>query len=121
MPFIECTRKKVELDDDGFLIDMEQWDEEVAMALAAREKEAPGLSPETMEILRFMRNYYKKFHAFPILNYVCKNIHQPRECIREKFLDPMKAWKLAGLPKPGAVGTESTDEQHRLYNWLVPD
>jgi dissimilatory sulfite reductase related protein len=120
MPFLESNGQKVELDDDGFLVDMEQWSEKVAQAMTARE-EVEELSEEAMEILRFMRSYYRKFHAFPILNYVCKNIHQPRNCVQEKFLDPMKAWKLAGLPKPGVVATESTDERHKIYHWLVPD
>jgi dissimilatory sulfite reductase related protein len=119
MAYLESGGKRVDLDDDGFLVDMEQWDEKVAETLAAREEQE--LSDDAVEILRFMRSYYKKFHAFPILHYVCKNVHQPRECVREKFFDPMVAWKIAGLPKPGVVDTESTDERHRIYNWVVPD
>lgn len=120
MPTIEHAGIKVEVDDDGFLIDPEQWNEKVACALAEREG-GQKLPKENMEILYFMRDFYFKFHAFPILNYVCKHIDQPRECIREKFLDPMKAWKIAGLPKPSAVKTESVDEEHKIYTWLVPD
>jgi len=33
---------------------------------------------------------------------VCKNIHQPKECAYEQFPDPIKAWKIAGLPRPTA-------------------
>lgn len=119
MAYLKSNGKQIEVDGEGFLVDMKQWDEEVAKMLAAREDEE--LSEDAMEILRFMRKYYLKFHAFPILHYVCKNIHQPRECVREKFIDPMVAWKIAGLPKPETVGTESTDERHMIYNWVVPD
>ncbi len=62
-----------------------------------------------------MRQYFKKFHAFPIFNYVCKNIHQPRECVSEEFINPMKAWKIAGLPKPEGVYFVSVDSKHETY------
>ncbi|MEJ2032014.1 MAG: TusE/DsrC/DsvC family sulfur relay protein [Deltaproteobacteria bacterium] len=119
MAYLESNGQRILLDEEGFLVDMEQWDEKIAKLLAAREEQE--LSEDAMEILRFMRKYYMKFHAFPILHYVCKNVHQARECVREKFLDPMVAWKLAGLPKPDVVDTESTDERHKIYNWVVPD
>ena len=53
-----------------------------------------------MNILKFLREYYKKFNSFPIVRAVCKNVHQPKNCLSEQFLDPIQAWKIAGLPKP---------------------
>ena len=120
MPIIEHAGIKVEVDEDGFLVNPDAWNEKVACALA-EHLGGQKLPKENMQILHFMREYYFKFHAFPILNYVCKNVHQARECVREKFLDPMKAWKIAGLPRPTAVKTESVDEEHKIYNFLVPD
>jgi hypothetical protein len=32
---------------------------------------------------------------------MCKNVHQPKNCVTEQFIDPVKAWKIAGLPNPG--------------------
>jgi hypothetical protein len=32
----------------------------------------------------------------------------------------MKAWKIAGLPKPGVIQTEALDKKHKIYTWLVP-
>jgi len=119
MPTINVSGKTIELDDNGFMVKPDEWNEEVAYALAEREQQK--IAEEEMEILRFMRKYHAKHKAFPILNYVCKNVDQPRGCIREKFLDPMKAWKIAGLPKPGVVDTEALDKEHKIYTWLVPD
>jgi len=119
MPIVKHAGVSFEVDNDGFLVNMEDWNEKVACGLA--EREGQKLPKENMAILHFMREYYKKFSAFPILNYVCKNIHQPRECVREKFIDPMRAWKIAGLPKPGVVSTEALDKDHKIYTWLVPD
>ena len=68
--------------NEGYLADFNLWDEDVARILAEKEG-VTELNEEKMEIIRFMRDYYKKYSAFPILNYVCKNIHQPRECVKE--------------------------------------
>ncbi len=53
-----------------------------------------------MQIIRFLRNYYEKFNHFPVLHGVCVNVGQERDCMQHRFLDPLTAWKIAGLPKP---------------------
>jgi TusE/DsrC/DsvC family sulfur relay protein len=102
MGFVESSGKRVEIDEDGYLIRFEDWDEKIACALAEREGvlERCPLGEERMNILKFLREYYKKFNAFPIVPAVCKNVHQPKNCLSEQFLDPIQAWKIAGLPKP---------------------
>jgi TusE/DsrC/DsvC family sulfur relay protein len=100
MPVIEVEGKKIELTDDGYLANYDDWSEKVACAIADREgvsKTCP-LTEEKMEIIKFMRVYYKKFNAFPIPRYVCKNLHLPKKCTYEEFPDPIVAWKIAGLP-----------------------
>lgn len=99
MPIIEYGSMKINLDDEGYLVNFDDWNETVACALAEREG-VEELTKERMEILKFIREYYKRFNYFPILNAVCKNVHQPKNCVAEQFLDPLTAWKLAGLPKP---------------------
>lgn len=100
MPTIEIDGKKIQLDDEGYLLKFDEWNEKVACAIADKEgvSNACPLTKEKLEILKFMREYYKKFSAFPIPRYVCTNIHQPKDCTYEKFPDPIKAWKIAGLP-----------------------
>jgi len=117
MPNLNIKGKEIEVDEWGFLVNPEQWDEEVARAIL-KHLDGPELDNEAMEILQFMRNYYKKFSAFPILNAVCKRIDQPRECVQEKFLDPLLAWKAAGLPKPETIYTESHDDAHKVYRLI---
>lgn len=108
MATIECDGKRIAVDDKGFLANMEDWSEAVAQCLAKREGVDP-LSAEQMAIITFLRDYYKTFASFPILNYVCKNIHQPRECLNEQFVNPEKAWKIAGLPMLDGVHFVSVD------------
>lgn len=96
------TTDTINLDIEGYLKDYTSWSEEVACYLAEIEgisDECP-LSSERMEILKFMRRYYEKFEAFPILRAICKNVGLSKECNYEQFPDPIIAWKVAGLPKP---------------------
>jgi len=100
LPILEYDGKKVAVDEDGFLVSFEEWNEKIAHALAKNEGQKT-LTEDQLDILKFMRDYYRKYNFFPILRYVCKNVHQPRNCINEKFIDPVQAWKIAGLPNPG--------------------
>ena len=102
MSGIECDGKTIELDEDGFLANLEDWDEDVAQALATREG-VETLTLEQMEIISFMRQYYLKYKVFPILAQLCKIVHQPGKCVNEQFINPEKAWKIAGLPKLSGI------------------
>lgn len=99
MPSIEVSGKQIEIDEEGYLRNFNDWNEAVACAIAEREG-VEELTKERLDIIRFIRDYYKQYNFFPILNAVCKNVHQPKDCIKEQFLDPIVAWKIAGLPRP---------------------
>jgi tRNA 2-thiouridine synthesizing protein E len=97
-----ATHHNLDLDSEGYLADPSTWNEKIACTLADIEgvsQECP-LSPERMEILKYVRDYYDKFEAFPIIRAVCKNVGQDKSCQYEQFPDPVTAWKIAGLPKP---------------------
>lgn len=111
MKEIMCSGKKIKLDEEGFLVNGADWSKVVAKSLA-EQAGIKELSDEQMEIITFIRDYYTKFKAFPILNYVCKNIHQPRECINEQFMNPEIAWKVAGLPKLSGIQFVNIDGKH---------
>ncbi len=99
MPILDFERKKIEVDDDGCLVHFEDWDEAVAQALAAREGIAE-LTADRLIMLRFIRDYYKTYNFFPIVSSICKRVREPKDCVHEKFMNPLIAWKLAGLPHP---------------------
>ncbi|TAL24956.1 MAG: TusE/DsrC/DsvC family sulfur relay protein [Nitrospirae bacterium] len=99
MRTIEYKGIEIKLDDDGYLLNSDDWNEGVACALAETEN-VEELTKDRMDIIKFMREYYKVHNAFPILRAVCKNVRQSKDCFSEKFIDPLKAWKIAGLPKP---------------------
>ena len=100
MPVLDYEGLKIELDEEGYLVNPDDWNEKIACVLADKEgvsKTCP-LTQDKIDILIFMREYYKKYKAFAIPRAVCKNVHQPRECLYEEFPDPLVAWKIAGLP-----------------------
>lgn len=101
MPILEYGELEINIDDDGFLENYEEWNEKVACALAEKEG-VDELTEDRTDILKFIRSHYEKYKIFPLLRAVCKNVHQPKNCLNEKFLDPVQAWKIAGLPNPGA-------------------
>jgi TusE/DsrC/DsvC family sulfur relay protein len=110
MPVIIHNGLRITVDDDGFLVNLEDWSETIARVLAAQEG-IEVLSEDKLDILRFMREYYRKYNFFPVVRFVCKNVHQPANCVAEQFIDPVKAWKIAGLPNPGeeVIGFKAWD------------
>jgi TusE/DsrC/DsvC family sulfur relay protein len=100
MPVLEYEEKKINVDDEGYLVNFDDWDEGAARALAAREG-IDELTEDRIAILKFIREYYKTYNFFPILNAVCKRVSEPKNCVQEKFMNALVAWKIAGLPRPG--------------------
>lgn len=111
MQSLQIGMKSIGIDENGYLLDKEDWNEEVALALASREG-FDTLSAEQLDIIRFMREYFLKYRVFPILNNVCRIAHQPKECVNEQFINPEKAWKIAGLPKQEGVHFVTLDGKH---------
>lgn len=103
-------------DDEGFLNEGERWDEDVAKIIAKHEG-ISQLDNEKMRIVKFMRQYYQKHHNFPILGNVCKKVgDSSKDCVAREFTDPMKAWKIAGLPKPPNIFFTSFDDKKFTAN-----
>ena len=100
MPTLNVVNKTVELDDEGFLVDFDQWSPEVARGLAEREG-IPELTDQHMRVLYVMREYYQKFKVAPMVHLLareCGNTYRELHNLFKK--QPGKrAARLAGLPK----------------------
>jgi TusE/DsrC/DsvC family sulfur relay protein len=99
MEYLELRGKKIPISGQGYLENFDDWDESVAEELARREG-VGGLTEEEFVALRFIRQYYRKFNYFPIVSSVCKQVQKPKNCVHEDFINPLIAWKIAGLPEP---------------------
>jgi len=91
----------LELDEDGFIQQPEKWDNAVALALAETEG-VSALTPQHWKLVNYLRDYYLKFGAAPMIRKVCKDCDMKLNEIYALFPSgPAKgACKVAGLPKP---------------------
>jgi len=91
----------VEVDDDGFVIDPDCWNEEVAMALASTEG-LTDLSDDHWKVVNYLRSYYNEFGIAPMVRMLCQETGFSLGKIFQLFPSgPEKgACKVAGLDKP---------------------
>jgi len=90
-------------DEEGFLTDPNNWNETIARKIA-EEEGIPQLNDEQFKIVEALRQHYLVHSTFPILASVCRKAgSRTRDCVYRAFINPMKAWKIAGLPKPPNV------------------
>ncbi len=102
MPALNVNGREIELNEEGFLVDPQLWDDQVALALAASEENLADLSSEHWAVIRFIREYFQQNQSAPMVRLICKTTELPLKRIYELFPSgPAKgACKLAGLPKP---------------------
>jgi tRNA 2-thiouridine synthesizing protein E len=102
MPDIEVKGKKIKLNEDGFMIQPEDWDEDIALVLAKKEEGLDALTEQHWAVIQYIRDYYLEKNLAPMVRKICKTTGLSLKNIFELFPSgPAKgACKLAGLPKP---------------------
>ena len=107
MPSIEVSGKTVEVDEEGYLTDLTEWNEEIAKTLAAQD--SLELTDSHWEVVNFLREYYDEYQIAPAVRVLTKAIGKKlgKEKGNSKYLyelfpyGPAKqACRFAGLPKP---------------------
>jgi len=101
MAFVEIGGKQVELDEDGFVVNPDEWTDDIAIMFAEGEG-IKDLTEDHWKVIRYLRDYYKQFQVAPMVRKMCKQTGYSLKQIYELFPSgPAKgACKLAGLPKP---------------------
>ena len=104
---IELNGKTYETDEEGYLVNLAEWNEDVAKVLAEQEK--VDMTPNHLEVVNFLREYYNEFQIAPAVRVLTKSIGKKlgpekgnSQYLYELFpYGPAKqACKIAGLPKP---------------------
>ena len=107
MGTIEVGGKSVEVDEEGYLTDINQWSEDIAETLA--KEEGIDMTENHWEVVNFLREYYNEYQIAPAVRVLTKAIGKKlgKEKGNSKYLyelfpyGPAKqACKIAGLPKP---------------------
>jgi tRNA 2-thiouridine synthesizing protein E len=95
------AEKPVDVDDEGFLTDPQQWNEEIAEAIA-RDAGIATLTDRHWQVVRFMRERYLTTGAAPSIRALGKESGVPVKELYELFpKGPAKlAAKIGGIPKP---------------------
>jgi tRNA 2-thiouridine synthesizing protein E len=101
MPVFEWKDLKIQVDEDGFMENPEEWNEQVALALASTEDVAE-LTNDHWHVINYLRDYYQKYGIAPMIRKLCKETGFSLKQIYELFPSgPAKgACKVAGLAKP---------------------
>ena len=91
----------VDVDAEGFMTDPEQWNEQIAEAIAA-ENGIPELTDRHWLVVRFMRDRYLQSGAAPSIRSLGKESGVPVKELYQLFpKGPAKlAAKIGGIPKP---------------------
>ena len=102
MSAIEFEGRTLETNEEGFLLNPEDWNEALAAFLAQKEEGIQQLSEEHWNVIRFIRQHFLENQSAPMVRAMCRSTGVPLKRIYELFPSgPAKgACKLAGLPKP---------------------
>lgn len=105
--FIELNQQQFPTDEFGYLKNLDDWSEELAVAIAA--KDGVTLSEAHWEIVHFVREFYQEYKTSPAIRMLVKALAQKfgEEKGNSRYLQRLfpegpakQATKIAGLPKP---------------------
>ncbi|MCK5876800.1 MAG: TusE/DsrC/DsvC family sulfur relay protein [Candidatus Marithrix sp.] len=104
---MDVNGKEVEVDEEGYLVNLNEWTEEAAKILSAQDE--LELTDSHWEVINFLREYYEEYQIAPAVRVLTKAIGKKLgpEKGNSKYLyelfpyGPAKqACRFAGLPKP---------------------
>jgi len=93
---------EIELNEEGFLLHPEIWDQEVAAALAREAEGLDTLNEKHWAIVHYIRGCWLEKGMAPMIRALCQQTGVRLREVYELFPSgPAKgACKVAGLPKP---------------------
>jgi tRNA 2-thiouridine synthesizing protein E len=104
---LTINEKSIELDKEGFLKNLNDWNESVANALA--QNESIKLTDAHWEIIYLVREFYQTFQVSPSMRALVKRTEQVLGSEKGKSIYLLQLFpvspakfvsKIAGLPKP---------------------
>ena len=104
---IEINGKQLEVDEEGYLSNLNDWEKDVATVMA--KEDGIDLSEDQWEIINFLREYYEEYQIAPAVRVLTKAVGKKlgKDKGNSKYLYELfpygpgkQACKFAGLPKP---------------------
>ena len=107
MATIDVNGKALEVDEEGYLVNLGEWEKGVAEVMSAQDDLV--LTDEHWDIIDFLREYYEEYQIAPAVRVLTKAIGKKlgKEKGNSKYLYGLfpygpgkQACRYAGLPKP---------------------
>jgi tRNA 2-thiouridine synthesizing protein E len=105
---IEIGGVRYETDENGYLVNLDDWSEEVAKILA--EGEEIEMDEVHWDIVNFLRRYYAEYQIAPAVKVLTKAVAAEKGMDKKEASEflyglfpkgpGLQACKIAGLPKP---------------------
>ncbi len=104
---IQVGSKRIALDQEGFLTDLNDWSQPLAAELARIE--GIEFTEEHLEVILLLRQFYQRYQLSPAMRPLVKYVGQELGAEKGKSIYLLKlfpgspaklASKIAGLPKP---------------------
>ena len=107
MPTMDFRGKQIEIDGEGYIANLNDWNKELAEYIA--KIEGIEMTYDHWDVVNFLRDYYRKYQIAPMIKMLVKEIGKAKgpEKGNTRYLyqlypgGPAKqACKIAGLPTP---------------------
>lgn len=104
---LQINGRDIALDKDGYLMNLDDWDGDIAEALASQE--GITLTPAHLEIIWLLQEFYREFDLSPAMRALVKytekklGAEKGRSIYLLELFPPSPARiasKIAGLPRP---------------------
>jgi tRNA 2-thiouridine synthesizing protein E len=104
---LEINGKQLEVDEEGYLANLNDWEKDVATVMA--KEDGIDLSEDHWEIINFLREYYEEYQIAPAVRVLTKAVGKKlgKDKGNSKYLYELfpygpgkQACKFAGFPKP---------------------
>ena len=102
MPTLDYNGTPLQVNDQGFLANPDEWSEDVARFLARDQEGLITLEKDHWTVIHFIRGFYLEHQLAPMIRVLCKATRLKLKAIYGLFPSgPAKgACKVAGLPRP---------------------
>jgi dissimilatory sulfite reductase related protein len=107
MATINVGGKEIEVDEEGYLVDLNDWTPEVGTFLSSQDN--LELTDAHWDIINFLREYYEEYQIAPAVRVLTKAVGKKLGADKgnSKYLYELfpygpgkQACRFAGLPKP---------------------
>jgi len=107
---MQTATKLPAIDNEGYLVDPQDWNEEIAVEFARQEN--IQLTEEHWHVIRFMRSYYNEHRIIPDARHVMKHLSETLGSVsRNKLFELFpygyvkQTCRIAGMKRPRAWST----------------